>query len=37
MFVGVAPDYAYLAEKKGFADEAKKARAEVGEDDATSC
>jgi cellobiose phosphorylase len=28
MFVGVAPDYAYLAEKKGFADEAKKARAE---------
>src|SRR6476469_3578635 len=29
MFVGVAPDYAYLAEKKGFADEAKKARAEA--------
>ena len=28
MFVGVAPDYAYLAEKQGFADEAKKARAE---------
>ena len=29
MFVGVAPDYAYLAEKQGFADEAKKARAEA--------
>src|SRR6478609_8283035 len=26
MFVGVAPDYAYLAEKKGFGDEAKAAR-----------
>jgi len=29
MFVGVAPDYAYLAEKLGHADEAKKARAEA--------
>ena len=29
MFVGVAPDYAYLAEKLGFADEAKKARGEA--------
>jgi cellobiose phosphorylase len=29
MFVGVAPDYAYLAEKRGLADEAKKARAEA--------
>ncbi len=28
MFVGVAPDYAFLAEKLGFADEAKKARGE---------
>ena len=28
MFVGVAPDYAYLAEKRGLADEAKLARAE---------
>src|SRR3954466_884543 len=28
MFVGVAPDYAFLAEKLGLADEAKKARAE---------
>jgi cellobiose phosphorylase len=28
MFVGVAPDYATLAEKLGFADEAKKARSE---------
>jgi hypothetical protein len=28
MFVGVAPDYAYLAEKLGFGDEAKKARTE---------
>jgi cellobiose phosphorylase len=27
MFVGVAPDYAYLAEHEGFADEAKAARA----------
>ena len=33
MFVGVAPDYAYLAEKLGFADEAKKARGRGGEDD----
>jgi cellobiose phosphorylase len=29
MFVGVAPDYAYLAEKRGLADDAKKARAEA--------
>jgi cellobiose phosphorylase len=29
MFVGVAPDYAYLAEKLGFGDEAKRARAEA--------
>ncbi|HXJ21441.1 MAG TPA: glycosyl transferase, partial [Polyangia bacterium] len=29
MFVGVAPDYAFLAEKLGFADEAKKARGEA--------
>jgi cellobiose phosphorylase len=28
-FVGVAPDYAYLSEKLGFADEAKLARAEA--------
>ena len=27
MFVGVAPDYAFLAEQRGFADEAEKARA----------
>src|SRR3984957_17227507 len=29
MFVGVAPDYAYLAEKRGLHDDAKKARAEA--------
>jgi len=29
MFVGVAPDYAYLAERRGLADDAKKARAEA--------
>ena len=29
MFVGVAPDYAALAEKLGFADEAQRARAEM--------
>jgi cellobiose phosphorylase len=29
MFVGVAPDYAYLADKRGQADEAKKAHAEA--------
>jgi cellobiose phosphorylase len=29
MFVGVAPDYAYLAAKLGHADEAKRARAEA--------
>ncbi len=29
MFVGVAPDYAYLAEHRGLGDEAKKARAEA--------
>jgi cellobiose phosphorylase len=29
MFVGVAPDYAYLAERRGLVDEATKARAEA--------
>ena len=33
MFVGVAPDYADLAEKKGCADEAKAARAEARQDE----
>jgi cellobiose phosphorylase len=36
MFVGVAPDYAALAEKLGFADEAKLARAEMAKMEAAT-